>query len=111
MGGKIGSFSFSFSFSQNCDRDRGERENENDYEERERFSDEVDGRDEHIDRLDADERHDDAAEAVDQEIAAQHRGSTDRAISDAAQRERIRTERADGPSPMMRSSARSSIAG
>ena len=41
-----------------------------------------------IDQLDADERHDDAAEAVDQQIAAQQRCGADGAILHAAQSER-----------------------
>ena len=39
--------------------------------------DEADGGDDHVDQLDADERHDDAAEAVDQQIAAQQRRGAD----------------------------------
>ena len=44
-----------------------------------RDSGEADGGDGEIDQLDADERHDDAAEAVDQQIAPQDAGGADRA--------------------------------
>ena len=33
-----------------------------------------------VDQLDADERHDEAAEAVDQQVAAQERGGADRPV-------------------------------
>ena len=36
------------------------------------------GGDDEVDHLDADERHDDAAEAVDQQVAAQQRAGADR---------------------------------
>ena len=45
-------------------------------------------RDDQIDRLDADERRDDAAEAVNEQIPAQQGRRPKRAIADAAQRER-----------------------
>ena len=38
---------------------------------------EADGGDGYIDELDADERHNDAADAIDQEIAALHAGGAD----------------------------------
>ena len=38
--------------------------------------------------LDADEGHDDAAEPVDEQVAPQERGGTDRAIADSLQRQR-----------------------
>src|SRR6516164_5172566 len=41
-----------------------------------------------VDQLDADERHDDSAQAIDPDIAAQHRGSTRRPIAHPAQRQR-----------------------
>ena len=44
--------------------------------------------DDEIDQLDADERRDDAAEPVDQQVPAQERGRADRAVADAAQRQR-----------------------
>src|SRR3984885_9279757 len=47
-----------------------------------------DVRDDQIDRLDADERRDDAAEAVHEQIPAQQGRRPKRAIADAAQRER-----------------------
>src|ERR1700722_19481684 len=49
---------------------------------------EVQHADDDVDGLDTDEGHDDAAESVDEEVAAENRGSTERAILDAAQGER-----------------------
>ena len=51
-------------------------------------SGEADGGDDEVDQLDADERHDEAAEAVDEQVAAQQRGGADRPVGDAAQRQR-----------------------
>ena len=44
--------------------------------------------DDEVDQLDADERRDQAADAVDEEVAAQERGRADRAVAHALQRER-----------------------
>ena len=46
------------------------------------------GRDDEVDGLDADEGDDDAAEAVDQQVAAQQRPGADRAVGDALQCQR-----------------------
>ena len=46
------------------------------------------GRDHEVDGLDADKGNDDAAEAVDQQVAAQQRAGADGAIGDAFQRQR-----------------------
>ena len=51
-------------------------------------SGEVQGGDHEVDGLDADERNDDAAEAVDQQVAPQQRAGADRPIGDALQRQR-----------------------
>ncbi len=51
-------------------------------------SHQIEGGDDEVDQLDADERHDEPAEAVDEEVAAKQRGRADRAIGDAAQRQR-----------------------
>src|SRR5215831_4120327 len=48
----------------------------------------ADSGNEQVDQLDADERNDDAAEAIDQKIAAQQAGGADRTIGNAAQRQR-----------------------
>src|SRR5262249_32109312 len=48
----------------------------------------VQGRDREVDGLDADERNDDAAYAVDQQVTAQQRPGADRAVGDALQRQR-----------------------
>src|ERR1700735_3622970 len=48
---------------------------------------EVKGGDDGIDRLDADEGQDQAAQAVDEQIAPEHRCAADRPISDALQRQ------------------------
>src|SRR5689334_22732921 len=42
----------------------------------------------HVDQLDADERHDDATQAVDQQVAAQQRCGADGTVADALQRQR-----------------------
>src|ERR1700674_41157 len=47
------------------------------------------GGDHEVDGLDADKRNDDAAEAVDQQVAAQQRAGPDRAIRHALQRQQI----------------------
>ncbi len=44
--------------------------------------------DHEVDQLDADERRDDAAEPVDEQIPAQERGRADRPVAHAAQRQR-----------------------
>jgi hypothetical protein len=44
----------------------------------------VQGGDQQVDRLDADERNDDAADAVEQQIAPQQRPGTDRAVAHAS---------------------------
>ena len=44
--------------------------------------------DDEIDELDADERNDDAAQAVDEQVALQNRERADRLVGDAAQRQR-----------------------
>ena len=44
--------------------------------------------DEQVDQLDADERRDQAAEPVDQQVAAQQRVAPDRPVADAAQGQR-----------------------
>src|SRR3954451_18048827 len=49
---------------------------------------EVQGNDHEIDRLDADEGNNNAAEAVDQQIAPEQCAGPDRAIGDAPQRQR-----------------------
>ena len=46
--------------------------------------------DDEIDELDADERHDDAAEAVDEQVAPQQRRGADRPIGHALQASGIR---------------------
>ena len=46
------------------------------------------GRDQEVDGLDADERDDDAAEAVDEEVPAQELRGADRAVGDPLQGER-----------------------
>ena len=51
-------------------------------------SDEVQGVDGEVDRLDADERDDHAAKAVDEKVAPQQRACADRTIGDAVQRQR-----------------------
>src|ERR1700755_3442969 len=51
-------------------------------------SDEVQGGDDEVDRLDADERDDDAADAVDEKVTAQQRAGADGAVGDAFQRQR-----------------------
>ena len=51
-------------------------------------SSEAQGVDQEVDRLDADERHDDASKAVDQQVAAQERAGTDRTKTDAPQGKR-----------------------
>src|SRR5579883_3354648 len=48
----------------------------------------TDGGDQHVDELDANEGHDDAAEAVDEKIAPQNARRTHRTVGDAAQRQR-----------------------
>ena len=45
-------------------------------------------RDDEVDELDGDERRDDAAQPVDQQIAAKQRGGADGTILDAPQRQR-----------------------
>src|SRR5262249_39760771 len=49
---------------------------------------EVQGADHEIDRLDADERNDDAADAVKQQVAPQQRAGADRTITHAFERQR-----------------------
>src|ERR1019366_3246755 len=51
-------------------------------------SDEVQGVDEDVDELDPDKRNHDAAEAVEEEVAAQDGGGADRTVSHSAQGER-----------------------
>src|SRR3974390_51940 len=51
-------------------------------------SGEVQCADKQVDRLDTDERNDDSAYTVDQQVAPQQRGGADRTIADAAQRQR-----------------------
>src|SRR6478752_7956024 len=51
-------------------------------------SGQVQGSDNEVDRLDADERNDDAADAVDQQVASQQRTRADRPITDALERQR-----------------------
>ena len=51
-------------------------------------SGETQGHDDEVDGLDADKRKHDAAQAVDQQIAAQERGRADRTIVDTLQRQR-----------------------
>ncbi|GCC46831.1 hypothetical protein chiPu_0030700, partial [Chiloscyllium punctatum] len=46
------------------------------------------GGDDEVDRLDADERNDDATQAIDHQVAAEQRAGADRAILDALQRQR-----------------------
>ena len=46
------------------------------------------GVDEEVDQLDADKRDEDAADAVDEEIAAEHGRGADRPVGDAPQRQR-----------------------
>ena len=46
------------------------------------------GDQQHIDQLDADKRHDDAAQPVDQQVSPQQRTGADRAIRDASQGKR-----------------------
>ena len=48
----------------------------------------ADGRDDQVDELDADERGDDAAQAVDQQVAPQQVGGRRGPVGDAAQRQR-----------------------
>src|SRR3954467_6012012 len=48
----------------------------------------VQGNDDEVDRLDADEGNDDTAEAVDQQVAPEQCAGPDRAIGDALQRQR-----------------------
>src|SRR5262245_10730220 len=48
---------------------------------------ETDRRDHHVDQLDPDERNDDAAESVNQQVATKERRRTDGAVVDAAQRQ------------------------
>ena len=55
-------------------------------------SGEASGGDGEIDQLDADERHHDPAQAVDQEIAAQEAGGTDRLVVHATQGQRDQGE-------------------
>src|SRR5580704_8525895 len=50
--------------------------------------DQMQGGDDHIDRLDADERNDDAPDAVDHQVAAQQRAGADGAIGHALQSQR-----------------------
>src|SRR5215470_8060725 len=45
-------------------------------------------RDHHVDNLDSDERNDYPADPIDQQVARQDRGGTERPILDPAQRER-----------------------
>src|ERR1700722_6530541 len=45
-------------------------------------------RERHVDRLDADERNDDASHAVDQQISAQERGGAERPVFHSLQSER-----------------------
>src|ERR1700750_337958 len=49
---------------------------------------EVQGRDQKVDGLDADEWNKDAAKPVDQQVAAEQRAGADRPVSDALQRQR-----------------------
>src|ERR1700755_1606598 len=51
-------------------------------------SGEMQGGDHEVDRLNADERNDDAADAVDQQVAPQQRTGADRPVRDALQGER-----------------------
>src|SRR4051812_7896571 len=51
-------------------------------------SSQVQGGDQKVDRLDADERNDDATQPIDQEIAPKQRTGTDRAITHAFERQR-----------------------
>src|SRR6185437_6032766 len=53
---------------------------------------EADGGDNHVDRLDADERHDDAAETVDKKIASQDARRADRAVTDTFERQRDQSD-------------------
>src|SRR5262249_22287159 len=48
----------------------------------------VQGRDREIDRLDADERNDDASDTIDHEVPTQQRPGADRTVGDAFERER-----------------------
>ena len=50
--------------------------------------DEMERGDDEIDELDADERNDDAAEAIDEQIALENREGAHRLVGDAAQRQR-----------------------
>src|SRR5690242_18871499 len=52
------------------------------------FSSKSDRRDDHVDDLDPDERHEDAAQAVDQQVTAQQVGGADRAVLDPLQGQR-----------------------
>src|SRR5512146_1629355 len=52
------------------------------------FSDQVHDLEQHIDDLDTDERHQDAAEAVDEQIAAQQYRGAERPVAHALQGER-----------------------
>src|SRR6266478_9264572 len=51
-------------------------------------SGEVEGADNQVDGLDADERNDDSADAVDEQIASHERGGTDRTIAHPFERQR-----------------------
>src|ERR1700746_863252 len=55
-------------------------------------SGQTDGCDEQVDQLDADEGHDDAADAVEQQVAPKDRRRADWAIRDAAQRQRYQRD-------------------
>src|SRR5262249_17883641 len=52
------------------------------------YSGEVEGGEHEIDRLDADEWNDDAADAIDQQVAPQQRAGADRTITHAFERQR-----------------------
>src|SRR5215469_11945932 len=56
----------------------------------------ADGGDDDVDELDADERHDDAADAIEPEVAPQDRGGTGRPVRDAAQGERDERDNDEG---------------
>src|SRR5262245_36923918 len=51
-------------------------------------SGQVQGGDQEVDRLDADERNDDAADTIDQEVAAKQRSGADRAVTHTFERQR-----------------------
>src|SRR5215469_7653781 len=50
-------------------------------------SNEVEGRDENVNGLNADERHDDAAQTIDEEVATQERSRTDRSEGNSFERQ------------------------